>query len=43
MGIPDLEVGCTTAMPRREDYEVDKDMWWHWIKIFLPYGRSIGS
>jgi hypothetical protein len=19
-------------MPRREDHEVHKDMWWHWIK-----------
>jgi hypothetical protein len=20
-----------TAMPRREDHEVHKDTWWHWI------------
>jgi hypothetical protein len=33
MGVPTSEVGYTTAMPRREDYEVHKDMWWHWIKI----------
>jgi hypothetical protein len=32
MGVPTSEVGCTTAMPRREDHEVHKDMWWHWIK-----------
>jgi hypothetical protein len=27
MGVPTSEVGCTAAMPRREDHE---DMWWHW-------------
>jgi hypothetical protein len=32
MGVPNSEVGYTTAMPRREDHEVHKDMWWHWIK-----------
>jgi hypothetical protein len=32
MGVPTSEVGYTTAMPRREDHEVHKDMWWHWIK-----------
>jgi len=32
MGIPTSEVGCTPAMPRREDHEVHKDMWWHWTK-----------
>jgi hypothetical protein len=30
MGIPTSEVGYTAAMPRREDHEVHKDMWWHW-------------
>jgi hypothetical protein len=30
MGVPTSEVGYTTAMPRREDHEVHKDMWWHW-------------
>jgi hypothetical protein len=32
MGVPNSEVGYTTAMPRMEDHEVHKDMWWHWIK-----------
>jgi len=30
MGIPTSEVNYTPAMPRREDHEVHKDMWWHW-------------
>jgi hypothetical protein len=33
MGVPTSKVGYSTAMPRREDHEVHKDMWWHWIKI----------
>jgi hypothetical protein len=32
MGVQTSEVGYTTAMPRREDHEVHKDMWWDWIK-----------
>jgi hypothetical protein len=32
MGVPTSEVGYTTAMPRREDHEVHKDMCWHWVK-----------
>ena len=32
MGVPTPEVGYTAAMPRREDNEVHKDMWWHWTK-----------
>ena len=32
MGVPTSEVGYTAAMPRREDNEVHKDMWWHWTK-----------
>jgi len=28
MGVPSSEVGYTPAMPRREDHEVHKDMWW---------------
>jgi len=32
MGVPTSEVGYTAAMPRREDHEVHKDMWWHWTK-----------
>jgi hypothetical protein len=35
MGVPTSEVGYTTAMPRREDHEVPKDMWWHWIKKII--------
>ena len=27
MGVPTSEVGYTSAMPRREDHEVHKDMW----------------
>jgi len=30
MGVPTSEVGYTSAMPRREDHEVHKDMWGHW-------------
>jgi len=32
MGVPNSEVGYTSAMPRREDHEVHKDMWGHWGK-----------
>jgi len=32
MGVPTSEVGYTPAMPRRKDYEVHKDTWWHWTK-----------
>ena len=32
MGVPTLEVGYTSAMPRREDGKVHKDMWGHWKK-----------
>ena len=37
MGVLTSEVGYTAAMPRWEDHEVHKDMWWHWgrkISIF---------
>jgi len=27
MGVPNSEVGYTSAMPRREDHEVHNDMW----------------
>jgi len=30
MGVPSSEVGYTAAIPRREDHEVHKDLWWHW-------------
>jgi len=29
MGVPTSEVGYISAMPRREDHEVQKDMWGH--------------
>jgi len=32
MGVQTSEVGYTTAMRRREDHEVHKDMRWHWTK-----------
>ena len=32
MGVPTSEVGYIAAMPRREEHEVHKDMWWHWTK-----------
>jgi len=41
MGVPTSEVGYTSAMPRREDHEVHKDMWGIAKKIlgdmFRPY------
>jgi hypothetical protein len=41
MGVPTSEVCYTAAMPRREDHEVHKDMWWHWTKetylLFVIY------
>jgi len=37
MGVPTSEVGYTPAMPRREDHEVHKDMWWHWTKEIHTY------
>jgi len=39
MGVPTSEVGYTSAMPRREDHEVHKDMWGHWKKIFRATGN----
>jgi len=30
MGVPTSEVGYISAMPRREDQKVHKDMWGHW-------------
>jgi len=30
MDVPTSEVGYTSAMPRREDHEIHKDMWGHW-------------
>ena len=36
MGVPTSEVGYTSAMPKREDHEVHKDMWGggHWKKLY---------
>jgi len=39
MGVPTLEVGYTSAMPRREDHEVRKGHVGHWLKRKLN-GRS---
>jgi len=33
MGVLNSEVGYTPAMPRREDHEVHKDMWWEKKKV----------
>jgi len=38
MGVPTSEIGYTPAMPRREDHEVHKDMWWHWTKKKIERG-----
>jgi len=35
MGVPNSEVGYTSAMPRREGHEVHKDMWGHWGNIYI--------
>jgi len=35
MGIPTSEVGYTSAMPRREDHKVHKDMWGHWGGLYI--------
>jgi len=40
MGVPTSEVGYIPAMPRREDHEVHKDMWWHWTKKKSPNDPS---
>jgi len=37
MGVPTSEVGYTPAMPRREDHEVHKDMWWHWTEKNIAF------
>jgi len=47
MGVPNLKVGYTSAMPRREDHEVHKDMRGHWgekkgfSKLFIPVRRFL--
>jgi len=37
MGVPTSEVGYTSAMPRREDHEVHKDIWGAFGEIFKKY------
>jgi len=34
MGVTTSEVGYTSAMLKREEHEVHKDMWGQWKKIF---------
>jgi len=41
MGVPTSEVGYTSAMPKREEHEVRKDMWGHWGKNFVDIIRII--
>jgi len=40
MGVPTSEVGYTPALPRREDHEFHKDMWWHWGKKVYLYSKE---
>ena len=35
MGVPNSEVGYASAMPRREDHEIHKDMWGIGGKIII--------
>jgi len=35
MGVPNSEIGYTSAMPRREDHEVHKDMWGTGKNIYI--------
>jgi len=37
MGVPTSEVGYTSAMPRREDHELHKDMCGHWGEKILYF------
>jgi len=37
MDVPTSVVGYTPAMPRTEDHEVHKDMWWHWTEKKLKH------
>jgi len=41
MGVPNSEVGYTSAMPRREDHEVRKGHVGHWIKKKTPLRRFV--
>jgi len=43
MGVPTSEVGYTSAMRRREDHEVHKDMWGHWEKEKKRKKKKHGS
>jgi len=37
MGVQNSEVGYTTAMLRREDHEVHKDIGWQWTKKTIQF------
>jgi len=41
MGVPNSEVGYTSAMPRREDHEVCKGRVGHWIKKTLELNAAV--
>ena len=41
MGVATSEFGYTSAMPRKEDHEVHKDMWGHWGDISYTVGFSL--
>jgi len=41
MGVPTSEVGYTSAMPRREDHEVHKDMWGTCVGIGREKKKSV--
>ena len=43
MGVPTSEVGYTAAMPKREDHEVHKDMWWQWTQTIMIFVEKEGS
>jgi len=40
MGVPTSDISYTPAMPRREDHEVHKDMWWQWIYIYISIATT---
>jgi len=41
MGVPTSEVGYTSAMSRREDQEVHKDMWGHWGEKIMIHLQAV--
>jgi len=42
MGVPTSEVGYTSAMPRKENHEVHKDMWGQW-RGGTPYSQILSA